>query len=242
MRYGIFSDVHSNLEALNAVLTAYKNESINKYICVGDVVGYATNPAECIDIVKSLCAVTIAGNHDWACVGLFSPEYFNAEAKEAIFWTKRNISGENSAFLESLKLVYKNEDFTMVHGVLKDPQDFNYTTDGYAAWETFNLMDMDICFIGHTHAPGFFIKEDTDAVSYRQDSSLIIEKGNKYIINVGSVGQPRDGDPHSTYCIYDTEAKKIEIKRAGYDTRAVRDKIYAAGLPKYLGDRLILGR
>lgn len=242
MRYGIFSDIHANLEALEAVIEAYKNESIDQYLCVGDVIGYAVNPQQCIEKIKTLCRVSVAGNHDWAGVDLFSVDYFNPDAREAIFWSRRNIENMDRFFLESLKLVYKNEDLTLVHGTLEAPQDFNYMTDGYVAWETFRVLGTDICFVGHSHVAGMFIKDSSEGIHYREENSLDIKKENKYIINVGSVGQPRDGNPNAAYCIYDTDKKEVEIKRISYDFEVTRKKIIEVGLPRFLGDRLALGR
>ena len=242
MRYGIFADIHSNLEALEKVLDAYKNESIDQYLCLGDVVGYAANPVECIEKIESLAIVAIAGNHDWAAVNLFSIDYFNPLAREAIFWTKRNLDDKSRCFLESLKLTYKNEALTLVHGTLNNPQDFNYMADGYSAEETFRLLETNICFIGHTHVAGIFTKDKDDRILYREDNELEIVAGNKYIINVGSVGQPRDGNSAAVYCIYDTEKKEVQIKRIDYDIGTARKKIVDAGLPEFLGHRLFLGR
>ena len=242
MRYGIFSDVHSNLEALDAVINAYKKEAIDKYLCVGDLVGYATNPKACIEKVKALAAVIVAGNHDWACVDLFSVDYFNPYAKDAIFWTRRNLDDIDKSLLESLKLIYKNENFTLVHGTLDNPRDFNYMTDGYIAEQTFRLLETNICFVGHTHVVGTFINDKLGQLHYRQDDSIDISPGNKYIINVGSVGQPRDGNPKASYCTYDTDKKEVQIKRIDYDIQTARKKIIAVGLPKFLGDRLLSGR
>lgn len=242
MRYGIFSDVHSNIEALDAVIEAYKKEGIDRYLCGGDVVGYATNIKECIEKVNSLAWVTVAGNHDWANVGLFSLDFFNEFAKEAILWTRRNLSDKGRQFLESLKLVYKNEDLTLVHGTLDDPQDFNYLTDGYIAEKTFNILETGICFVGHTHFPGVFIKDASNRLSYQECPNCKIEGKNKYIVNVGSVGQPRDSNPKAAYCIYDTDKKEVSINRVSYDYGATRKKILDCGLPKFLGDRLLTGR
>lgn len=242
MRYGIFADIHSNLEALDAVIEAYKNESIDKYLCVGDVVGYAVNPKECIEKIKAIAMVTVAGNHDWASVNLFSVEYFNPPASEAIFWTRQNLDDSGRHFLESLKLIYKNEDLTLVHGTLDNPGDFNYMTNGYIAEETFRILETNICFIGHSHVPGVFIKSPAGRIVYRQEDAVDIEIENTYIVNVGSVGQPRDGNPEATYCIYDTDKKEVCIRRVRYDMLTTRKKIITAGLPSFLGDRLLLGR
>ena len=242
MRYGIFGDIHSNLEALEAVIEAYQKEHIDKYLCAGDVVGYATNPKECIDKVKTLAMITVAGNHDWGSVDLFSADYFNPNAKEAISWTKRNLGEQDKYFLESLKLVYKNEDLTLVHGTLDNPQDFNYMTDGYIAEETFRVLETNICFVGHSHAAGIFIKDKDDNLYYLEEQYIDIKDANKYIVNVGSVGQPRDGNPQGAYCIFDSDKKGVRIERISYDIKTARKKIIKAGLPKFLGDRLVIGQ
>jgi len=242
VRYGIFSDIHSNIEALDEVIGAYQEESIDKYFCIGDVVGYATNPKECIERVKKLAMVTVAGNHDWATVNLFSVGYLNEYAKEAVLWTRGNLGDSDKNFLGSLKPVYKNEDFTLVHGTLDYPKEFNYMTDGYIAEGTFKVLETSLLFIGHTHQPGLFMKDKDDNIHYRQDGPWDINLKNKYIVNVGSVGQSRDGNPKAAYCIYDTDKKEVLIKRVGYDSAAAGKKIMDAGLPKFLGERLIIGR
>lgn len=241
MRYGIFSDIHSNLEALEAVLAAYQLEKIDKYLCLGDVVGYAANPKECIAKVQALAMVTIAGNHDWASIDLSPADYFNPLAKEAISWTKLNLDDRDTYFLGSLKLIYKNEDLTLVHGTLDNPQDFNYLTDDYIARETFRLLENNICFVGHTHIAGIFIKDKDGHIDYDEGNSIEIKEGNQYIINVGSVGQPRDGNPQAAYCIYDTAKKEAQIKRISYNIEITRRKIISAGLPRFLADRLVSG-
>lgn len=242
MRYAIFSDVHSNREALEAVISAYKDELIDKYFCLGDLVGYAAEPNLCIETVETISQVTIAGNHDWASVDLFSSDYFNPLARDALEWTKRTLKNRQKTYLESLKLVYKNQDLTLVHGTLDNPADFNYMTDGYSAWETFNQLETNICFIGHTHVAGVFIKDRKDHITYRQDNTIGIKEDTAYIVNTGSVGQPRDADPRAAYCIYDTEKKEVCLKRIDYDKLSARKKIIQAGLPRFLGDRLISAR
>ncbi|MFA5357050.1 MAG: metallophosphoesterase family protein [Candidatus Omnitrophota bacterium] len=241
MRYGIFSDIHSNLEALDAVTRAYQGEGIDKYLCVGDIVGYAANPVECIRRVRELGAVIVAGNHDWASVGLLSVDYFNQFAREAAVWTGNMLDEDSRNFLKEIPLVYKGDGLTLAHGTLDDPGDFNYMLDPYAASLTFALLETVICFVGHTHVPGVFI-ESKEGILCKEGGNTVIEKGNKYIINTGSVGQPRDEDPRAAYCIYDTDKKSVEIKRTSYDIQGARESIISAGLPGFLGERLLKGR
>lgn len=242
MRYGIFADVHSNLEALEAVIDAYKKEAIDKYLCAGDVVGYAADPRECVEQVKALATVAVAGNHDWASVNLFATDYFNLFARQAISWTAHNLDEQSRYFLERLGLVYKNEDLTMVHGTLDNPQDFNYLTGDDIVAGSFALLRTQACFVGHTHVAEIFIQDKDNRIYHQGGNNIDIKEENKYIINVGSVGQPRDGSPQAAYCIYDTAARTVQIKRINYDIQAARKKIIARGLPGFLGDRLLVGR
>jgi len=241
MRYGIFSDVHSNLEALEAVVEAYKKEKIDQYLCVGDIVGYAANPKECTLIVKSLVSQTVAGNHDWAAVGLFPVDYFNPHAKNAILWTGKQLTEKEKDFLKSLKLIYRNEYLTLVHGTLSEPQKFGYIEDLDGAQDNFWLQEAEVCFIGHTHVPGVFIKDSRGKIQYSRDDVIRVSRGCKHIVNVGSVGQPRDNNPRASYCIFDTNKKKIYIKRISYDIKQAQDKIFSAGLPLSLANRLEFG-
>ncbi len=242
MRYGIFSDVHANLEALEAVLVAYKKEAIDEFIYGGDIVGYGANPKECITRVKAIAKVAVAGNHDWASVDLFPTTYFNPLAAQAVSWTRQNLDPADEQFLKSLQLIFKNADLTLVHGTLHNPEEFDYMMDGYAADQTFEILETDICFLGHSHLPGFFIQDKDKRISYQEKGTLAIEKDKQYIVNVGSVGQPRDHNPDAAYCIYDTDKKRVEIKRIKYDIETARKKIINAGLPEFLGDRLLSGK
>lgn len=240
MRYGIFSDIHSNLEALEEVLKAYQKEDIDSYFCLGDLVGYATEPNECIEKIKNLNCVTIAGNHDWACINKLSLDYFNDLARRSIIWTKPKLKQENKNYLESLNLIYKDKNFTLTHGSLDNPQEFYYIFDAKDCVETFNLLETNICFIGHTHRAGFFIKAEEN-ISY-STVPIKIEKSKKYIVNVGSVGQPRDRDPRASFCIYDTKKQEVEIKRIDYKFKRTSNKIIEAGLPLFLAERLLVGQ
>ena len=242
MRYGIFSDIHSNFEALSAVIRAYQKENINTYLCIGDLVGYGANPIECIEKVKDLASFIVAGNHDWASVDLFSIDFLNPLAAEAILWTKKMLSDSDRAYLASLKLVYKNDDLTLAHGTLDKPQEFSYMVDDYAASESFNWLETNILFVGHTHVPGVFIQDKDGHIIYNRNNVTEVEPEKKYIVNVGSVGQPRDANPKAAYCVYDSDKKTVEIKRVPYDIETTANKIIHSGMPHFLADRLFEGR
>jgi predicted phosphodiesterase len=242
MRWGIFSDIHSNLEALEAVIKAYKSEGVDIYLCLGDIVGYGANPVECIQETRDIARITIAGNHDWAVAGLFSLEYFNAWARQAVLWTQERIDLANRNFLASLRIVSEFEDSTLVHGSLDKPEEFNYVTDFSEASRTFALMRKSICFLGHTHSGGVFIQDRDRSIDYQKEVGFKLKSGYRYIVNVGSVGQPRDGDNRASFCIYDTQRKEVLIKRVSYDIKSAKAKILTSGLPQFLAARLSVGR
>lgn len=241
MKYAIFSDMHANLEAFEAVLGAMERESPDEYFCVGDIVGYGADPSECIKKVQELNPVIVCGNHDWAACGLVDVEYFNVHAKKAINWTKEHITDEDIKYLKSLKTTYRDNALTLVHGSLDCPEDFSYILDGYEARKTMALMMTAVCFVGHSHVAGTFY-ENKGTINYSAGSKMEIKPGNKYIVNVGSVGQPRDGDPRASFCIYDCDNESIEIKRVSYDIEKAQVKIIQARLPQILASRLSEGR
>jgi predicted phosphodiesterase len=242
MRYGIFSDVHSNLEALEAVLAAYKREAIDRYLCIGDIIGYAANPHECLALVQKTVSASVAGNHDWAAVNKFSLDYFNPYAKEAVIENTSHLSRQDCLYLENLALIYKDSLICLVHGTLDEPQDFHYLSDANQAIQTARLMQGRFCFVGHSHSPKVFMVKEDDSI-YEITASLVkTRKHDKYIINVGSVGQPRDGDPRASYCIFDSDREEILIKRVSYDISATQKKIREANLAEFLATRLSFGR
>lgn len=241
MRYAVFSDVHSNLEAFEAVLEAANKSNIDQYLFLGDIVGYGANPCECIEHLRKLRPLAIAGNHDWGAVGLTDIDCLNDEARVAILWTKDKIMEADRIFLSDLKLARESGRFCIVHGTLSHPEEFDYMTGGDKAAKTFYLMEQEICFVGHSHMPGVFI-DDGEKIFYQEPQLLEMKKGRRYIVNDGSVGQPRDGDRRACFCIYDGSASTIEFRRVEYDIHEAQRKITEAGLPRILADRLAIGR
>lgn len=237
MRYGIISDIHGNLEALRVAKKALSGEKLDKVLCGGDIVGYGADPRKCIKNVKELCSDIVCGNHDAASCSLRDTANFNNAARKAIKWTQKKLTGEESAFIKGLSLVYKNKHLTLVHGTLKDPEAFHYMLDGDAAQATFHLMKTPVTFVGHTHVPGVFLYKN-NRINFSCKERTGISKGEKAIVNTGSVGQPRDGDPRLCYCVYDTDKSTIELKRLPYDIERAQTKIARAGLPPFLAYRL----
>lgn len=240
MIYAIFADIHGNLEALKKVLKELKNEKVEKYIFLGDIVGYGANPRECIDLIRKLEAIVIAGNHDWAAVEKFDINYFNPVAKEAILWTKKILTNDDKDYLASLKLTFEEDNFTAVHGSLDKPEYFRYIVDLYDAKSSLKLLKKDILFIGHSHVP-FISSMKNLNMELLKEFSINLKTRQKYLVNVGSVGQPRDNNPKACYAIYDSKLNSIEIKRASYNIKKAQEKIINAGLPKTLAERLSFG-
>jgi len=242
MRYGIISDIHSNLEALLAVLAALSKERIDSYICIGDIVGYGADPYACINEIKKLDAFTVLGNHDAGCIERINFSEFNDNARNAVIWTKNILSASHKEYLGSLPYVLNGNKklFSITHGTLIEPDNFNYMFDTYQAQMSFGKLDAQILFVGHSHVPGVYEKRDED-LRYYYYERIKISRRSKYIVNAGSVGQPRDGDPRASYVILDDENLMLDIKRVPYDFRSAQGKILKAGLPPFLAHRLEKG-
>ncbi len=241
MRYGIFSDVHSNAEAFEAVIGALGKEDIDVYICGGDIVGYGADPSRCIEMVKGLTGKCVCGNHEWGSVGLLDVSFFNPFAWEAVLWTRKKLDILEKEYLKNLGVVYEDKNITVAHGSLNKPEQFHYILNTCETSATLNLMETQICFIGHSHRPAVFMKTE-QGVMFSAAAEVNIREGVLYIINVGSVGQPRDGDPRACYAVFDTDKKYVGIKRISYDIKKAQKKILGAGLPPILADRLSEGR
>ncbi len=242
MLNAIFSDMHSNLQAYEAFLKDCKKEKIDRYYCIGDIVGYGANPKECIKLTQELNCPLVCGNHDWAAAGKMSCDYFNQYPKEAILWTQQNIDEADKNYLSNLAFVYEEDGLTLVHGSLNLPEEFNYILDVESAIYNLRLQKTRLCFIGHSHVPVVFFKAKDSYVNYTTEPQIKIEPELFYLINVGSVGQPRGGNWRLCYCIYDDEKNNLRFKRLEYDVKTASKAILNAGLPPYLAHRLEKGR
>jgi len=243
LRYAFIADIHGNLDALLAVLADLDGQQIDEIACLGDIVGYAADPARCIAVVRERARHVVAGNHDYAAAGRISCEEFNEFARSAIMWTRRQLSDEEKEWLGQLLLVMHLDAFSIVHSSLWRPEDFNYIESGQDAAECFREMQKPLCFVGHSHVPVVFFDTSASVMPlYRLDLSSPVLVEGRMIVNVGSVGQPRDEDPRAAYGIYDSDANTVLIRRVTYDIEAAADKVRAAGLPELLAFRLRLGR
>lgn len=246
MRYLILSDLHANWEALEAVVHEAAGQ-YDKAICCGDLVGYAADPNIVVDWVRANCAVVVRGNHDRACTGLDDLEWFNPIAREAALWTFENLSRVNKDFTSTLaKGPVLVDGFEVVHGSPYDEDE--YVLAAVEAGQAFSYLECRLAFFGHTHVQGGFIwnrsrVETIGRVAARSGSeSLDIDPDCAYLINPGSVGQPRDGDPRAAYVMYDSDVHAVTYCRTPYDIETAQKKIREAGLPPILADRLTVGR
>lgn len=240
MRFAIFSDVHANLEALEAVLADAQENKCTHYVCLGDVVGYNANPHECVDRIREMDCPIVKGNHDEQASLTESSRDFNEMAEAAIQWTRDNLTEEDKNWLLEMKLQRQVRDFTIVHATLDTPGQWGYVFNNLDAAASFTYQHTTVCFFGHTHVPIAFIRDE--GVERQRIDKLRIDPGKKYFINVGSVGQPRDGDWHAAYCIYHLDSAVVEQRRLKYDLKTAQRKIIDAGLPRVLAERLAIGR
>ncbi len=240
MKYALLGDIHANLEALEVVLKDAKEHGVEKYACVGDVVGYNANPVECMAIVRELGCTTVRGNHDHYCSHAENLNGFHPLAADVVDWTRKQLNAEQQEWLRKLKFVAPVESFTIVHSTLDTPEMWGYVFDKLEAEANFNYQTTTLCFYGHTHVPLAFEKSDT--VRFGLYSKIKVTLGKKYFINVGSVGQPRDGDPRAAYVIYDMVNNTVELRRLPYDIQKTQKKILDAGLPGRIAARLAVGR
>jgi len=237
MKVAIFSDIHSNLEALLAVLEDMNSQGVTHRICLGDIVGYSADPSECVREIKSLACATLKGNHDEQATSESVMEGYNELARESLFYSRENLEPSQKQFLNSLPYQLQFSDSTFVHSCLYQPQNWIYVLSYREASLNFENQTTPIAFCGHTHFPLIF-ENNTPLRAYHTVKKMRLNKRKRYLINVGSVGQPRDGDNRSCYGIYDDEENMFEFRRVPYDIEKATGKIIRAGLSPILAARL----
>lgn len=238
MKYAVISDIHANLEALGSVVAEIDRSGIEDIICLGDIVGYGADPNACVEMVRERNIVSVMGNHDAAACGACEPTHFNPAAREAVLWTRKELTDENSEFLRDLPDREVIDNSLAVHGAISDPDKYIMST--HDAEPEFPLMDKyNICFFGHTHVGVCYVFENKN-VREIICSELEFTEGMKYMINPGSVGQPRDRDPRASFLLYDNEGR-AHYRRVEYDIERAQEKIIDKGLNKILAERLSYG-
>ncbi len=246
MRYLIVSDLHANREALDAVVREAEGR-YDRAICCGDLIGYGADPNYAVEWVRANCAVTVRGNHDKASVGLDDLEWFNPVAKTAALWTQRTLTAENAEWVRALPTGPLDvEDFQVLHGSPADEDE--YVIAANEAGQAFGYLQRRLAFFGHTHVQGGFIwnrsrVETIPRMGPRTEREVLeIDPECAYLLNPGSVGQPRDGDARAGFAVYDTEARMVAYYRVAYDVAAAQRRIREEGLPDVLAERLEMGR
>jgi diadenosine tetraphosphatase ApaH/serine/threonine PP2A family protein phosphatase len=240
VRYAILSDIHANLEALRAVLDDCRDRA-DAVICLGDTVGYGADPLPCVELVAERAQAVVAGNHEYAVSGLLSLTWFNRFARAAAEWTQERLDEPHRAYLAGLPLTREVGDATLVHASPSQPDEWEYLVTADDGFDAFPHFATRWCFVGHSHVPGSWSLGSSGPDHHARATSVRSERGRRYIVNVGSVGQPRDRDPRAAYAVWDVEAGQVDVRRVAYDIATARRKIVEAGLPRFLAERLAEG-
>lgn len=244
MKYGIFGDIHGNLEALEAVLADMEEQEVTHPLCVGDLVGYGANPSECLEVIRSLGCPVVRGNHDDLVLQGQAPPSFSEAARISLEYARRQLSPSQLNFVRRLPFVWAEDPLTLVHATLDGPESWGYISTRLEAQTSFLYQKTRLCFVGHTHRPCAFAQEkEVRPLEFRQvdvqpDRS---KGGRKFLFNVGSVGQPRDGDWRAAYVTLSSAEHIVELRRVNYNVEKAAAKIVKAGLPESLSKRLFKG-
>ncbi len=242
MRAAIISDIHSNLEALQAVEKSILELGVDEIYFVGDVVGYGPDPNACTRWVVDNTDLAVMGNHDFAALGLMDIESFNPNARNAIIWNTEQMEEGCIEFLRSLPMTESREGVTLVHANPKDPEGWNYIFSLWDAEMNFTFFEGAFCFVGHSHQPVAVGMDGGGNVNVVPGDVFSIEEGSRYLVNVGSVGQPRDGNPAACFGLLDTDRGQFSFIRVPYEFGATQRKMLEVGLPRPLVERLAEGR
>ena len=240
MIYAILGDIHANLEALQSVIPDANQQGAQRFTCTGDIVGYNANPSECLAQLNQLDCAFVKGNHDEYCSSRIPLNIFNPSVRDSLRWTRQRLTRAEKRILKQAPLVMDVDGFTLVHSSLHHPDQWDYVLNTQNAIDHFRNQFSPVCFIGHSHIPTAFVKNNR--VEHGSFESLTIQPAYRYLINVGSVGQPRDHNPDAAYVLYDTDQARINLRRVAYDRDQTQKKIRAAGLPFRNALRLDRGR
>lgn len=240
-RIAVFSDVHSNLHALQAVLEAIDGLGVKTMVCCGDVVGYGAFPNECVELLRQRNIPTLAGNHDHAALGLTDIQFFNEIAKAAVYWTREQLTPENAQWLRQRPFTFAlGERFFFAHASPFMPEQWGYVLTFGDARLAFERFSQTFCFIGHSHQPAVVVKRGEE-LTCPEEAVVPVEAGRRYLVNVGSVGQPRDHNPDAAFVVVDLDAQRIAFHRVDYPVHRAQEAIRLYGLPPELAERLAHG-
>ncbi len=242
MKIALISDIHGNLSALETILSVIRKEGADRIVCAGDIVGYGPRPNECLELLMDSVDEIVAGNHDWAAAGLADINSFNSPAREAMLWTQEMVSEADTALLSSIPLERKTDKYLLVHASPARPQNWDYILSVSQAEEQFRARDFSLCFYGHTHQPVVYFQDEDGITGRMYETEIHVKTGYRYLINLGSVGQPRDGSPLSCLGFWDTDKSIFTMTRVEYPVKQTQKEMRHAGLPDFLIDRLATGR
>ncbi len=242
MRIGFFADVHANLEALEACLADFRLERLKKAFFLGDAVGYGPDPNKCVELIDKKADIRILGNHDAVAIGLLSTSYFNQYAQISMGYTCQVLSEKNLSRIRKFLMEATYDIVKMLHASPKEPSSWGYVLDVKDAEENFRYFEQQVCVIAHSHRPAIVRKYGTNCCEAVAHDFVHIDDEYRYIVNVGSVGQPRDGDPRACYMIWDTDTNIVSTKRVEYDYAKTQEKMIKANLPRFLVERIAAGK
>ena len=242
MKLALISDIHGNLEALVSVLSDIEKQKVDKIHCLGDVIGYGSDPLSCLELVNSNCDVKIMGNHEYAALGLVDIDDYNPAAQKSAMWTKAQLSDREHSLIAEYEMSHSANGMLLVHASPFEPKEWHYILTPEAALEAFEYLDEQICFFGHSHVPQLYAERDDDLPRSQVGHDFMPDDQSRYLVNAGSVGQPRGNDPRACYIIFDTDEYEVLYNRVGYDIETTQDKMTQANMPRMLITRLSMGR
>ncbi len=241
MRVAIISDIHSNLEALQAVLKNIRSTEVDEIYSLGDVVGYGADPAACLDLIQSACSIMLRGNHESALLDPSQTAEMTTNAAQAINWTRRQLTSRELGLMANWPMVRVGSDARMVHASPDHPGEFHYLTSRWDIENAFKFFSEQICFYGHTHQPAVAEEIIPGVLRILPPRSFTMDEKCRYLVNVGSVGQPRNRDPSACWVLVTGHPPEVRFNSVVYDIRAAQEKILKAGLPSQLAERLAKG-
>ena len=242
MVYIIYSDVHSNFEALRTFIDITDDIVHDRKVCLGDIVGYGADPNPCIELIREKTDLVLAGNHDYAVLNKTDISNFNPSAREACDWTREQLTEENRKFLNTLPVFKEERRVCWAHSSPFEPEEWHYIYSHHDGEINFDHFESPLCFVGHTHVPLVLEKSASGGITTNTTSMKKLTQENRYIISVGSLGQPRDYNPDPAFVIFDSESLTVKFQRFDYDRATTQEKIIRNGLPTYLAERLSLGQ
>ena len=242
MKLALISDIHGNLEALTAVLEDIDKQQVDKIHCLGDVVGYGSEPTACLELVNKTCDIKLMGNHEYVILGLESPDNYTHIARISAEWTRSRLTDRDFSFITDFEMDRSLDNLYLVHSSPFEPEQWHYILSPEEAAQAFERLEGWLCFHGHSHIPLIFSEAQDRPPRERVGHSFLPDSENRYLVNIGSVGQPRDNDPRACYVTFDTDEGEVTYHRVEYDIETAQSKMAQAQLPEMLIDRLAVGR